>query len=455
MQVTVDVGGRPGLDCKGFCSFCYFKGVADVSPFGCKKCDPYKMGCDYCSREVIEIEPGYKPLEQLLFEVSQRTVSASPEMITIKGNGDISCYPHLLDLVEKVSNGKVPVFLDYTSGKGFTRDDEADLLVDAGVQRISFSIFSTNPSLRREYVNDKNPEVVLHNFRTFCERADLYAMIVLIPGVNDGPELAKTCKDIEEMGAKGLMIMSFANSFEQGLIFGNGPVMPGVVPYSAQDIRSIATKINEDYDFRVIGTPLWDPLTGAPFALAHHREHLKKLPQIESSMTIITSSIAYPFLASIFQELGDEVNVVATKKEIGNLITLEDFERMDLKNVRDRVIIPGMVLAHDRDIHKALRRDGKRRLVFRGPDELTVVSERSIYCTQEEVIEKEIEAFTGMIMQINELGSRIDDIDSCENRVQEGRVQDGSAPVNDLNAHNSRTGRSAHFTKEMSIKLMV
>ena len=130
---------------------------------------------------------------------------------------------------------------------------------------------------------------------------------------------------------------------------------------------------------RVIGTPLWDPLTGAPFALAHHKKELKRLPAIEKSATIITSSVAYPLLSSIFKELGDEVNVVATEKEIGNLITLEDFEKLALKNVKERVIIPGMVLAHDRDIHRALRRDGKRRLVFRGPDELTVVSERSIY----------------------------------------------------------------------------
>jgi len=114
--------------------------------------------------------------------------------------------------------------------------------------------------------------------------------------------------------------------------------------------------------------------------------------------------------------------VVATKKEIGNLITQEDFENLGLKDVKDRVIIPGMVLAHDRDIHKALRRDGRRRLVFRGPDELTVVSERSIYITPEEVLEKEIEAFTGLIMQINELGSPIPEYYADKKSVQEGCV---------------------------------
>jgi methanogenesis marker radical SAM protein len=407
MQLTVDVGGRPGLDCGGFCSFCYYKGVGKVEPSGCRRCKPYKKGCDYCSREVIEIEPGYKSMDQLIFELSQKSISSTPDMIIIKGNGDISCYPHLLDLVRNVSDGRVPIFLDYTSGKGFTREDDADLLIDAGVRKISFSIFSTNPDLRRKYVNDKHPEMVLSNFRTFCERSEVYAMIVLIPGANDGLELEKTCRDLQEMGARGLILMSFANSKEQGLIFGNEPIMPGAIPYSVADIRSIATKISESYDMRVIGTPLWDPLTGAPFALAHHKEELKRLPAIERSATIITSSVAYPLLSSIFRELGDEVNVVSTGKEIGNLITLEDFERLGLKSVKDRVIIPGMALAHDRDIHRALRRDGKNRLVFRGPDELTVVSERSIYLSQSQVLEWEIEAFSGLIMQINELGSQI------------------------------------------------
>ena len=71
-------------------------------------------------------------------------------------------------------------------------------------------------------------EAVLANLRTFCERCDLYAMIVLIPGVNDGLELEKTCQDLSDMGAKGLMLMSFANDREQGLIFGNEPIMPTV-----------------------------------------------------------------------------------------------------------------------------------------------------------------------------------------------------------------------------------
>ena len=63
-----------------------------------------------------------------------------------------------------------------------------------------------------------------------------------------------------------------------------------------------------------------------------------------------------------------------------------------------------MVLAHDKEIRKALRRDGENRLVFRGPDNLSVESERSIYMTLPQVLEREIEAFSGLIEEINDLG---------------------------------------------------
>lgn len=400
----MDVGGRPGFDCGNFCSFCYFKGVQRVEPSGCRRCEPHKKGCDYCSREVLEIEPGFKPLDQMVFEVSQKTFHSSPDTIIIKGNGDVSCYPDLLKLVKTVSDGKVPVYLDYTSGKGFTRGNEAEALVDAGVRRISFSIFSTDTELRRKYVNDKHPEAVLANLRTFCESCDVYAMAVLVPGVNDGPALEKTARDLVEMGAKGLMLMAFANNREQGLIFGNAPIMPATTPHTVEDLRRMTNEISEKYEMRVIGTPLWDPHTKAPFALAYHKQELKRLPAIERSATIITSRVAYPMLSSIFRELGDEVNVVAVKKEIGSLITLEDFADLDLKDVKERVIIPGMVLAHDKEIRRALRRDGKSRLVFRGPDNLTVESERSIYLTPRQVLDRELEAFTGLIEEINDLG---------------------------------------------------
>lgn len=405
MEILADVGGRPGLDCKGFCSYCYFKGVKDILPFGCKNCMPFKKGCDYCSRAIAESYPGFKPLDAVVFEVAQKSFGTIPDKVTISGGGDLSCYPDLLPLTQTVGQGIVPVHLGYTSGKGFTKGDEALPLIDAGVVEVSFTVFSTRPELRQKYMHDKHPEAALSNLELFCEACDVYCAAVLIPGVNDGAELEKTCQDLEEIGAKGLILMRFANAREQGLILGNAPIIPGIVPHTVEEFRQIVTEANDEFSFRVTGTPLWDPETGAPFALASNISEIVRLPSVERSATLITSSVARPFLSTIFQELGGKVNAVSVNKDVGCLITIEDIKSLDLGDIKDTVIIPGRTMAHEREIKAILSRDGRKRMVFRGPDQLTVDGEMSISMSQRDVLDLELEAFKELIEAINALGS--------------------------------------------------
>ncbi len=206
------------------------------------------------------------------------------------------------------------------------------------------------------------------------------------------------------MGAKGLILMRFANSRDQGLILGNEPIIPGVTPHTVEEFQRIVTETAERYSFRVTGTPLWDPETGAPFALARNRAEIRRLPAVRRGATIITSTVAKPLLAAIFEELSDIVNVVAVGKDVGCLITIDDFVSLDLAGVKDTVIIPGRTLAHEKEIKKALSRDGRDRLVVRGPEKLTVDGEMSISMTKQEVLDLEVEAFTELIEAINALG---------------------------------------------------
>ncbi len=169
MEILADVGGRPGLDCNGFCSYCYFKGAKRVPAFGCKHCMPFQKGCDYCSRAISEGYPGFKPMEGVLFEVAGKCMGSIPDKVTISGGGDLSCYPDLLPLTRTLSQGMVPISLGYTSGKGFKTEDDADALIDAGVMEVSFTVFSTKPELRRKYMNDRNAEIALSNLKRFCK----------------------------------------------------------------------------------------------------------------------------------------------------------------------------------------------------------------------------------------------------------------------------------------------
>ena len=404
MEILADVGGRPGLDCNGFCSYCYFRGVKSFPPFGCKFCMPFQKGCDYCSRAISESYPGFKPMDAVLFDVASKCMGSIPDKVSISGGGDLSCYPDLLPLTRSLSQGMVPVSLGYTSGKGFKKADDASDLVEAGVMEVSFTVFSTDPLLRKKYMNDKNAEIALSNLEIFCQSCQVYCAAVLIPGVNDGDVLERTCSDLEDMGAKGIILMRFANSRDQGLILGNAPILPGIVPHSIEQFREIVTDTAKGHRLRVTGTPLWDPVTGAPFALARHPEMVASLPEQRRGASIITSRAALPMLRQIFKDRADKVNVVGLDKDIGCLITIDDFQNLDLAAVKDTVIIPGRTMAHEKEIKKALCRDGRDRIVARGPDQLTVDGEMSISMSQQEVLDLEMEAFGELIEAINALG---------------------------------------------------
>ncbi len=347
MEVVVDVGGNPGVDCRGFCKYCYFKKVKETQPLGCKYCLPFKKGCDYCTRSVKESYSGFKPLQMVLEETARKLSFASGEIgkFTISGGGDLSCYPELKNLVAFLSQFRTPIHLGYTSGKGFSKSDDALFYIDHGVTEVSFTVFATDPALRAEYMKDPEPEASLQVLKDFCTHCDVYGAIVLIPGVNDGEVLDRTLSDLEIMGAKGAILMRFANFPENGLILNNAPIIQGITPHTVREftdlVRSSASK---HPSMRVTGTPLEDPLIGSPFAIRNVPEALAKLPKITKKATVITGQIAAPRLREIFETLGGSVNIVSPKKDIGCLITMEDFKTLDLSEVNETVFIPGQGL---------------------------------------------------------------------------------------------------------------
>lgn len=407
MEVVVDVGGNPGVDCRGFCKYCYFKKVKDVQPLGCKYCLPFKKGCDYCTRSVKESYSGFKSLQMVLEETANKLYFTTGEVkkFTVSGGGDLSCYPELKNLITFLSQFSTPIHLGYTSGKGFSKPDDALFYINHGITEVSFTVFATDPALRAEYMKDPEPEASIQVLRDFCAHCEVYGAIVLLPGVNDGEVLEKTLSDLEAMGAKGAILMRFANYQENGLILNNSPIIPGIIPHTVSEFTEIVRSSAAKHpSMRITGTPLEDPLIGSPFAIRNIPEALSKLPRVTKKATVITGQVAAPRLTEIFEALGGTVNVVPLKKDIGCLITIDDFKNLDLSEVTETVFIPGRAFVHDMEIKEALKRDGVDRIVRRGPEHLSVDGEMSIGMTREEVLELEIENFTELINQINSLG---------------------------------------------------
>lgn len=405
-QLTVDIGGKPGVNCRGFCEYCYFRHVKETRPFGCRHCPPYRVGCDYCSRSVREYYQGWKTLR----EVGDDTLAALQMMtgdldrVTISGGGDPSCYPEFMDLIELLSGMEAPLHIGYTSGKGFDDPAIADFLIDHGLSELSFTVFSVDPRKRKRYMHDPTPEVSLKILDRLCGEIDVYGAAVVLPGVNDGKVLEETCRWLEDRGAKGLILMRFANRLDQGLILGNSPVIKGQRVQTPQEFADMVTDLSGRFSMKISGTPLWDPGIGSPFAIRNEPDLLDKLPLIQRSATVITGSIAAPAIRAILDARGDGARVIGTEKEIACLITADDLRALDLGELDDLVIIPGRAFVHDHDAERILSADGKDRTVMRGPEMLTADAETSMGMKREGVLLMELEGFADLIRLINRYG---------------------------------------------------
>jgi len=405
-QITVDIGGSPGINCRGFCEYCYFKKVRGVQPLGCRYCLPFKKGCDYCTRGVKEEYSGFKDLKTIGDETlaNLQGKSGDLERITISGGGDPSCYPRFTELIELLGTMEAPLHIGYTSGKGWDDPAIADLLIDHGLSELSFTVFASDPALRKRYMHDPTPEVSLSILEKLCENVDVYAASVIIPGVNDGVVLEQTCEWLQERGAKGIILMRFANATEQGLILGNGPIISHQKVQDVESFRDLISDLNQRFSLKISGTPLWDPDIGSPFAILTEPDLISKLPQVQRRATVISGSIAAPYINKVLVSCGSKVPVVPVQKEIACLITTDDLRKLDLSQIEPVVIIPGRAFVHDAEAQDVLSADGIEREVIRGPEMLTADAETSMGMTRIQVLAMEMDGFADLIRIINRNG---------------------------------------------------
>lgn len=413
MQIMADVGGIPGKNCRGFCEYCYFKKVTQKKVLGCKNCPPGQIGCPHCTTDTNmtrDYFPPYQVLSSLQTNIFQ-TRLPKDTLVNITGDGDVSCYPHLLELTKGIHDMGLPIHLGYTSGKGIDDVSTVDKLINNGVIETTYTAFSTDAKLREKWMHDPTSDVSIQALKRFCESCDVHAASIIIPGVNDGDILAKTCADLESWGAKALILMRFANTANQGLILNNGPIIPGIKEQTLTEFENLVRETAKNYNLRVTGTPVCDPETDAPYALSKdkNKEYLEILTPVRAEATIVTSKISAPYIEKILENLNaaDYVNVVSTSQEIACLITEHDLREIDLNEVKDTVIIPGRCYVHDLVAEKIFRSDGKFRLIHRGPDMLTADGEMSGTLSKNDVLKQELMAFEDLIELINYMGVHI------------------------------------------------
>jgi NifB/MoaA-like Fe-S oxidoreductase len=173
---------------------------------------------------------------------------------------------------------------------------------------------------------------------------------------------------------------------------------------NAESFRDMITDLSKKFTMKISGTPLWDPEIGSPFAIRFEPDLLAKLPRVTQRASVISGSIATPFIDSILSACGSVLPVVPVKKEIACLITADDLRSIDLAALEPVVIIPGRAFVHDTEAEKILSRDGIGRTVVRGPEMLTADAETSMGMTRNDVLAMELDGFRDLILTINRYG---------------------------------------------------
>jgi len=84
---------------------------------------------------------------------------------------------------------------------------------------------------------------------------------------------------------------------------------------------------------------------------------VKKLPRVQRRATVISGSIAAPFIEKVLSSCGSQVPVIPVTKEIACLITIDDFRKLDLSTLEPVVIIPGRSFVHDTEVQEVLFKD--------------------------------------------------------------------------------------------------
>lgn len=414
MEIYLDVNGISGKDCGGFCEFCFYKNVDfnNLKPIGCVNCPPNKIGCSYCQNFIDRVSTEFKPLYQVLEEmvtqltkINWYTSNTKDIRINVLGGGDLLNYPHLNELVSKIKELPFSLHLGYTGGKPIKNDTMVKELVKMGLDEVSFSIFSTNPEMRRKWMRDTSPDESIKGFKIFCENIDLYASAVIIPGINDGDQLIETCLNLEDWGVKSLALRRFANFNYQGLILNKEPILNGITPQTYEEFQKLVCKISEEFNFKVIGYPLYYPEKDLPFTLLKKKNHrlLMQLPKIKTEASVLTGKLASPFLKKFFEIVDNSnmVNVITLEKEIADLITKEDLELMDLNEVKANVVIPRGAMVHNKEVEKILTSDGGFRKMLRGPLDLNYPYNEHLDDSREDFKKFELKCFKDLIDTIN------------------------------------------------------
>lgn len=271
------------------------------------------------------------------------------------------------------------------------REEDIKKIIQYRISPINVSVHTTNGELRKRMLNNRFADNILDILKRLVENdITVNCQIVLCPGVNDGEELDNTLRDLAALG-KGVESVAVVpvgiTQYRQGL--------PQLKAFDKETAAAAIDQVNrwqsffrydkkssfvyisdefyiladrefpsvEDYE----GFPQLENGVGMVAKLERDfLNYLSRLPQglkVNKRVTIVTGTLAYPFINSLAKKLegavhGLKVKVLGVKNQffgghvsVSGLLTGQDVLReLSAVDAGDCIIIPESMLKSGEEI---------------------------------------------------------------------------------------------------------
>lgn len=270
-------------------------------------------------------------------------------------------------------------------------EEEIDRIIEYRISPVNISVHTTNPSLRRKMLNNKNAGKIYDILKRFNSvNIEMDCQIVLVPHVNDGEELERTLRDLSALypNVNSVAVVPIGvTKFREGL----HPVETFNKETSTK-LVNIIEKVQKDYlkelgtrfvfasdEFYVLAdreVPKEEAYEGFSqiengvglirnfeIEVKEELEYLEGDLVLDREYTIPTGTLAYDFMKSIAKMVMDrfdglKINVVAIKNKffgetitVAGLLTATDIiDQLKGRDLGDGLIITKDMLKADEDI---------------------------------------------------------------------------------------------------------
>ena len=268
-------------------------------------------------------------------------------------------------------------------------EHEIERIIKMHISPINVSVHTTNPELRCKMMNNRFAGEALKNLKRFADAGiTLNCQIVACPGINDGDELLRTMRDLENLGVEMTAIVPVGlTAYRDGLY----PLVPYNKETAAQTldlIESYGDMCKEKHGRRIffagdefyilaereIPAPEFyedfSALEDGVGMIAYLTDDVKwALEEFENdekpnhTVTVACGTGVYPFMKKIMAMINEKFpNITINTQPIKNnffgggvnvsgLVTGGDLiNQLKGKNIGERLIIPSSMLRFENDL---------------------------------------------------------------------------------------------------------